>query len=97
MANRSGRTVLDRGLALDHGKEALATTVLEARPDLVLKMPDDSPWPFALTVVMSVFFTALLVQAWWVGGVSVVGLLLCAVIWLWPQRKLAQTAEPPNV
>jgi cytochrome c oxidase subunit 1/cytochrome c oxidase subunit I+III len=94
---RSSRTVLDRGLALDHGKEALATTVLEAKPDVVLKMPDDSPWPFALTVMMSAFFTGLLLQAWWFGGISAAGLLLCTVIWLWPERKLAQRAEPPNV
>jgi len=97
MENLSGRSVFDRGLALDHGKEALATTVLDAKADVVLKMPGDSPWPFALTVVMSVFFTALLVQAWWIGGISVGGLLLCGVVWLWPRRKLAQTAEPHNV
>ena len=83
--NRSGRSVLDRGFALDHGKEALATTVLEAKPDVVLKMPSDSPWPFVLTVVMSVFFTALLLQAWWIGGISVAGLLLV-------RRRLALAA-----
>ena len=54
-------------------------------------------WPFALTVMMSAFFTGLLLQAWWFGGISAAGLLLCTVIWLWPERKLAQRAEPPNV
>jgi hypothetical protein len=39
----------------------------------------------------------LLLKTWWIGGASVAGLLLCAVIWLWPERKLAQRAEPPNV
>ena len=97
MDNRSGRSVLDRGLALDDGKEALATTVLEARPDAVLKMPGDSPWPFALAAMMSVFFSALLSQSWWIGAASIIGLMVCTVIWLWPERRLAQTAEPPNV
>ncbi|HEX4298370.1 MAG TPA: cytochrome c oxidase subunit I [Devosia sp.] len=91
------RSVLDRGLALDRGKEALATTVLEARPDVVLKMPDDSPWPFALTVAMSVLFTALLLHGWWVGMASALVLFACVLGWLWPSRRLAQTAEPPNV
>ena len=32
---------LDRGLALDRGKESLATTGLDAQPDLILKMPEE--------------------------------------------------------
>jgi cytochrome c oxidase subunit 1/cytochrome c oxidase subunit I+III len=91
------RSVLDRGPALEEGKEALATTVLGAKPDVILKMPGDSPWPFALTVAMSVLFSALLLQAWWVGGLAALGLLLCVIAWLWPRPQLAQTAEPRNV
>ena len=56
VAIRCGRTQLEEGvgrvqcsiaaLFLDHGKEALATTVLDAVPDVILKMPED----FALAV-----------------------------------------------
>ena len=97
MENRSGRTMLDRGLALDHGKEALATTVLDAEPDVILKMPDDSPWPFIADRRDERCFTALLLQSWWIGRLSVAGLLPLRWVWLWPERKLAQRAAPPNV
>ena len=50
------RSELRRGLALDHGKEALATTALDAVPDAILKMPDDSPAPFIVTLAMSAGF-----------------------------------------
>ena len=36
------RSELRVGLALDRGKEALATTALDAVPDAILKMPDDA-------------------------------------------------------
>jgi cytochrome c oxidase subunit 1/cytochrome c oxidase subunit I+III len=90
------RSVLDRGFVLDHGKQALATTVLDARPDVILEMPADSPWPFIVTVALSLGFTALLLEAWWLGGLAVLVLLGCVVAWLWPSARLAQRAENPH-
>jgi cytochrome c oxidase subunit 1/cytochrome c oxidase subunit I+III len=55
----SGRSMLDRGFVLDDGKETLATTVIDAEPDAILKMPEDSPWPFITTVIMAVLFTGI--------------------------------------
>ena len=39
--------------------------MLDAEPDAVLKMPEDSPWPFILTIAIGAVFTAMLVQSWW--------------------------------
>ena len=61
---------LRRGLVLDQGKEALATTALDAVPDAILKMPDDSPAPFVVTLAMSVGFAGLLLQVWWLAAVG---------------------------
>jgi cytochrome c oxidase subunit 1/cytochrome c oxidase subunit I+III len=80
------RSVLDRGYALDRGKQALATTALEAKPDLVLSMPRDTPLPFLLTVALSVGFTGALLQAWWIVGIAGAGVLASLVVWLWPAR-----------
>ena len=66
---------LRTGLALDHGKEALATTALDAVPDAILKMPDDSPAPFIVTLAMSAGFVGLLLQAWWLAGIGAIATL----------------------
>jgi cytochrome c oxidase subunit 1/cytochrome c oxidase subunit I+III len=77
---------------LDHGKEALATTSLDAVPDAILKMPDDSPAPFIVTLAMSVGFVGLLLQAWWLAGIGAAATLVGLLVWLWPERELEQRA-----
>ena len=75
MATASRRSELRLGMALDHGKEALGTTVLDAVPDAILKMPDDSPAPFIVTLAMSAGFAGLLLQAWWLAGIGTIAAL----------------------
>ncbi|WP_375263327.1 cytochrome c oxidase subunit I [Palleronia sp.] len=87
----NGRSSLDRGPILDDGKETLLTTALDAEPDMIAKMPEDSLWPFLTTVTMSVLFTALLLHWWIAAGVSSVVIFLCVLGWLWPQDDLGQT------
>jgi cytochrome c oxidase subunit 1/cytochrome c oxidase subunit I+III len=89
----SGRSMLDRGFALDHGKEALATTPLDAEPDAILRMPEDSPWPFLLTAAMSIGFAALLIRTWWAAAAAALAILACGIVWLWPRRRLLQIAS----
>ena len=85
--------MLDRGLVLDHGKEALATTVLDAEPDVILKMPEDLPWPFILTLAIGAVFTAMLVQSWWSTAGASAAVAICLGFWLWPRRRLLQVAR----
>ena len=92
----SGRSMLSRGFVLDHGKEAMATTVLDAEPDVILKMPEDSPWPFILTFAMGAVFTAMLVQSWWATAVASLVGIICLGFWLWPRRRLLQVARAGN-
>lgn len=90
------RSLLARGLALDQGKESLATTGADARPDLIQKMPEDSIWPILLALALAAAFCGLLLQSWWtVWAAMGVGLLfLCA--WLWPRARLGQVARPAH-
>ncbi len=88
-----GHSKLRDGPVLDHGKEALATTGLDAQPDAILKMPEDSYAPFVLTLAMSVFFSALLLQSWWVAGLAGLAILVAGLVWLWPEAQLGQKAE----
>jgi cytochrome c oxidase subunit 1/cytochrome c oxidase subunit I+III len=90
-----GRSRLDRGYVLDHGRETMGTTVLDGEPDVILKMPDDSYVPLAFALAMAMFFVGLLVQRplGALAGVALMAAILAA--WLWPERQLAQTAAVP--
>ena len=96
LGDRRRRSELRVGLALDRGKEALATTALDAVPDAILKMPDDTPAPFIVTLAMSVGFAGLLLQAWWLAGVGAIATLVGLLVWLWPERELEQRAGAPT-
>ncbi|MBY0226947.1 MAG: cytochrome c oxidase subunit I [Hyphomicrobium sp.] len=93
----TGRTSIDRGPQLDSGREALATTAIDAHPDLILKMPADDPWPFFVTIALAIGFIGLLLQAWWLAALSVIATLAGTIVWLWPRRDLAQIAEKQHV
>jgi heme/copper-type cytochrome/quinol oxidase subunit 1 len=91
------RSTLDRGYILDRGRETLATTVLDAEPDLILKMPGDSYAPLMLSIALALIFVGLIIHSWWLTGTGGVATALALIIWLWPQQKLGQTAEPAYV
>jgi cytochrome c oxidase subunit I+III len=84
------RSTLDEGLILDCGKETLATTPLDAEPDLILRMPEDSLAPVSLALGLLILFTGLLLRLW---PMAVVGGLVCAaalIAWMWPRAELKE-------
>jgi cytochrome c oxidase subunit I+III len=89
----SNRSSLHRGYLLDSGRETLATTVLDAEPDLILKMPGDSCAPFVVALALGVTFAGLLGRWWWLVGLGCAATALAMIIWSWPERVLAQTAR----
>jgi hypothetical protein len=83
-------STIDRGMLLDSGKETIATSALDAAPDMILEMPQDSFAPPVLAAGLSVFFVGLLLKTW---TVVAMGALLSAaglLIWLWPRRALRE-------
>jgi len=90
-----GHTRVAEGPVLDHSKEALTTTILDADPDLIMKMPEDNVAPFILTCAMSLGFTGLLVHLWWMAAAGGVLSLVSLAVWLWPSRRLAQVSGAP--
>jgi cytochrome c oxidase subunit I len=93
----SDRSSLHRGYLLDRGRETLATTVLDAEPDLILKMPGDSCAPFVVAIGLGVMFAGLLGHWWWLAGIGCAATALAMVIWAWPERALAQIAGASDV
>jgi cytochrome c oxidase subunit 1/cytochrome c oxidase subunit I+III len=85
-----------KGLVLDHGREAIGTTALDAQPDVILKMPGDSYAPILLALFMTVIFTALLTHLWWLAGIGALGTAASILVWLWPEAALGETAGPAN-
>jgi cytochrome c oxidase subunit I+III len=69
---------------LDDGKEALESTLLDADPQAVLRMPMASLWPFFLSLALTGLFVAFLFKApvW----VAIAGAITLSAIagWLWP-------------
>ena len=84
------RTTLDRGMTLDKGKEALETTLMDAEPERILRMPEDSYAPLLLAIALGVLFTGMLLQLWWLAGAGGLGCLLALIVWLWPRRELLE-------
>ncbi|HWD29449.1 MAG TPA: cytochrome c oxidase subunit I [Rhizomicrobium sp.] len=84
------------GLVLEHGREAIGTDPLDAQPDIILKMPGDSYAPLIFAVALTLVFIGLLLTAWWLVALAVIGAAATTIGWLWPQRALGETAEPAN-
>jgi cytochrome c oxidase subunit I+III len=77
---------------LDEGKETLESTLLDADPQAVLRMPEDSIWPLILALALTGLFVALLFKApvW----TAIAGVVTLASIggWLWP----TEATFPPS-
>jgi heme/copper-type cytochrome/quinol oxidase subunit 1 len=92
LLEKSDRSWIRRGMLLDKGRETVGTTMLDAEPDVILRMPGDSYLPFLLTLGMTAFFVALLLHLWWGAGISALAMLVICVAWLWPRPALGQVA-----
>ncbi len=87
---------IDRGMLLDTGKETIGTTALDAEPDMVLEMPEDSFAPVVLAGGLSVLFVGLLLRAWPAAGFGAAIVVAAIVLWMWPRRDLRER-EPAHV
>jgi cytochrome c oxidase subunit 1/cytochrome c oxidase subunit I+III len=94
--DRVQRSSLGEGLVLDAGRETIGTTVLDAEPDVILRMPGDSPAPLLLTLGLAGLFAGLLLHRWWVAGAFAAVAALAVLLWLWPERELGQARRQPE-
>ena len=73
----------------------MATTVLDAQPEAILRMPGDSYLPFLLALALAVLFGALLVKAWVVVGLALMAMALDLLVWLWPRVSAIRLTRMP--
>jgi len=93
LAEGSYRSQLGQGMPLDHGKETLGTTTLDAQPDGILRMPEDSIIPLLLAIALTAVFAGLIAQLWWLVAIAFVIGLGLQLIWLWPRAELGERRE----
>ncbi|MDP1771212.1 MAG: cytochrome c oxidase subunit I [Methylobacter sp.] len=88
-----GRSSLEQGYLLMEGRETIGTTPLDAKPDIILKMPDDSYTPFFLGLFSALVFVGLLLH--W-RDFTVLMVLACSLsltVWMWPRQALVQRVQ----
>ncbi len=83
---------LREGAALDQGRETMGTTLLDAQPNAVYRMPGDSLWPLLTALALGLLFTGLLLTSvvLTVGGLAAT--IATAIGWLWPEHIPASRA-----
>jgi cytochrome c oxidase subunit I len=86
---------VDRGMLLSEGKESLGSSAVDAEPDMILEMPEDSIAPFLLTIGVTVLFVGLLLKYWTVIWIGVLVAAIAIIMWLWPRRDLRER-EPAH-
>jgi len=89
------RSIIDQGMLLDVGKETIGTSALDAEPDMILEMPEDSLAPVLLTLGLAGVFCGLIMKVWLLSAASVLVIAVALVWWLWPRRSLRER-EPAH-
>jgi cytochrome c oxidase subunit 1/cytochrome c oxidase subunit I+III len=87
------KSIIGTGLVLEHGREALGTTPLDAEPNVILKMPGDTLVPLCLALAMTVLTAGLILMNWFVAAAGAMLIAAAILAWLWPQGALGETAE----
>ena len=90
------RSSIEHGMLLDEGKETIGTTALDAQPDMILEMPEDSLAPLFLAIGTSLIFVGLLLKLWSLAGAGAVVAIVALVVWLWPRRELREREPEPQ-
>ena len=71
----------------DEGRETLSTTWLDAEPQSIMKMPEDTISPLLVALALMLLFLALIFQWMWVALAGIVGTLFAGYYWLWPRPE----------
>lgn len=85
LAETESRSQLDRGPVLDEGRDTFGTTPLDAEPDEILRMPEDTVWPFFLSLSVLVICYGLLLSLSWLAMLGAVALFVSISGWFWPK------------
>ena len=69
----------------DH-RETLATTLLDAEPEQVLRLPRPTSWPLWTALALTATVVSFLGPWYWAAALGTALTLFCAVMWHWPRE-----------
>jgi len=95
LSETRARSVLDHGPALTHGRETIGTTMLDAQPEAILKMPGDSYLPIILALALAVLFVGMLAKSWLIVAAALIAIAIDLSLWLWPQPAVERLLHMP--
>ncbi len=72
---------------LDQGRLTLTSTPLDAFPNAISRMPEDSIMPLLLALAITGMFLSLLFMHLWIGGAFAAACLAINALWLWPKHR----------
>jgi hypothetical protein len=64
---------------------------MDAEPDVILRMPEDSLQPLISALAVTAVFAGLLMHIWTLVIIGGAISLVSGIAWLWPHRYLVQT------
>ncbi len=88
---------IQHGMVLDEGKEMLSTSALDAEPELIQKMPEDTLAPLLTALAATALGFAALFHVWVAAAILALLLLAAVLVWLWPRREMGQISESSHV
>ena len=78
-------------LVLAGGHETVGSSLLDARPQTVLEMPGESPWPALLTVAITALCYTLLIEVWPLAACAGIACAAAMLGWFWPRGESQET------
>jgi cytochrome c oxidase subunit 1/cytochrome c oxidase subunit I+III len=70
---------------LDWGRLTPTTSFLDAAPEGIATIPEDSLTPLILALAMFVFFVAFTFQLLWIALIALIAMFLTGCYWMWPR------------
>ena len=83
----AGRSSIDEGALLHHGRETLGSTMLDAVPNVILHMPGDSLTPLFTALTLALAFVGLLLHSATIAALGTLALGVTLAVWLWPVKR----------
>ncbi len=65
-------------------RETLSTSLIEAKPEAILHMPEDNLVPFWLSLALVLLLVGILLTTWWLAVVGAALSMALIMVWLWP-------------
>jgi cytochrome c oxidase subunit I+III len=79
--------------APDMRRETIITSVVDGRPEQVLRVPGNSWWPLLAAIATGGFFIGATFHAWVITGVSAVLSFILILCWVWNTAEIPEKNE----